>query len=480
MSQETSDTCAAAQRERSPLVTPARLKTIVWLVFVAVAAVLVNKSLFYALVPYGGQTEAIWAQYYDCADKDIDTLIAGSSYGMECIDPEILDAELGWSTYSLATPFQTRAATMRAVQDAYEDHHIKRLILGAGIDKMFNDDNGLEYDLSFAHGEALGGSLTRTLAAYTDVALRRPYFGNSSSLAVAVPWLIWHVDLNRQAIEDNLALRANHTPQEACAEQQLYVTSQGHIPHYGHVNLDGMGEVLTVAPDSEYEFIEGAREQYLELFDYCHAHDIEVIMITTPWPDCSLMRYEREGGYAVAMAEFQKLAEEGGSTLLDFALVRPEAFETTAEDFHDAWHLGGEGARRFSAFLGSTLKKVEAGEDVSDLFYDHTVEGWNEYLDSVKGIAVLKFGYEERDDAIDLFIKTYKAPSTQVEYEICAAEQGQDFRVVRPYAQETTYSYPIEGSGEVTIAVRARQVGSDVDVERSCTHVIAYGPNPPQ
>ena len=117
---------------------------------------------------------------------------------------------------------------------------------------------------------------------------------------------------------------------------------------------------------------------------------------------------------------------------------------------------------------------------MSDLFYDHTVEGWNEYLDSVKGIAVLKFGYEERDDAIDLFIKTYKAPSTQVEYEICAAEQGQDFRVVRPYAQETTYSYPIEGSGEVTIAVRARQVGSDVDVERSCTHVIAYGPNPPQ
>lgn len=480
MPQETPDSCEKAQSEKSPLVTSARIKTVVWLVFVAVVAVLANKALFYALVPYGGQTEAIWAQYYDLADEDIDTLIAGSSYGMECIDPKILDEELGWSTYSLATPFQTRDATMRAVRDAYEDHHIKRLILGAGIDKMFNDDNGLEYDLSFAHGEALGGSLSRAFAAYADVAVRRPYFGNSSSLAVAVPWLVWHVDLNRQAIEGNMAMRATLSPQEACAEQHLYVTDRGHIPHYGQVDLDVVAESSIVAPDIEYKFIEGAREQYLELFDYCKAHDIQVIMITTPWPDCSLMRYEREGGYAIAMAEFEKVAKEADVTLLDFALVRPEAFDTTIADFHDAWHLNGEGAQRFSKFLASTLKKVEAGEDVSNLFYAHTVEGWNEFCDQVEGIALATFDYEMHDDAIDLSLRSYKAPSTQVEYEIYAAELGEDFRLVRPYSQNETFSYPIEGSGSVTIVVHARQLGSDIEFERSCRLDIPYGPNPPR
>ena len=479
MPQETPDSSAAVQREKSPLITPARLKAIAWLVFVAVAVVLVNRFLFYALVPYGGQTEVIWAQYYDLADEDIDTLIAGSSYGMECIDPEVLDAELGWSTYSLATPFQTRDATMRAVRDAYEDHHIKRLILGAGIDKMFSDDNGLEYDLSFAHGEALGGSLARAFAAYIDVAVRRPYFGNTSSLAVAVPWLVWHVDLNREAIEENMTMRATLSPQEACATQHLYPTERGHIPHYGQVDLDVVAESSIVAPDSEYKFIDGAREQYLELFDYCKAHDIQVIMITTPWPDCSLMRYEREGGYAIAMAEFEKVAQEADIMLLDFALVRPEAFDTTIEDYHDAWHLNGEGAQRFSKFLASTFKKVEAGEDVSGLFYPHTAEGWNEFCNQVEGIALATFDYKVDDDSIDLAIRSYKAPSTQVEYEIYAAEQGEDFKLVRPYSQDETFSYPIEGSGNVAIAVHARQVGSDVEFERSCTLSIPYGPNPP-
>lgn len=453
------------------------LKTAILLVVVVVALVLINKSLFYALVPYGGQTEAIWAQYYSLADEDIDTLIAGSSYGMECIDPQILDEELGWSTFSLATPFQTRAATLRAVRDAYEDHHIKRLILGSGIDKMFNTDDGLEYDLSFAHGESLGGSPTRTLAAFADVAFRKQYFGNSKSLAVFAPWLAWHVDLNRAAIEENLAMRAELSPQEACGMQKLYVTERGHIPHKGQVNLDVVALSAIKADDDEYGFVEGAREQFLELFEYCADHDIQVIMITTPWPDYSLMRYEREGGYAVAMANFEELAAESGLMLLDFALVRPEVFEPTIEDFHDAWHLNAEGAKKFSRVLANTLKKAEAGEDVSEQFFPHTVAGWNEYLKTVKGIALLDFGWKLRDASVDLSIKCYTAPSTQVEYEILAAEPGQDPVVVRPYSTDNTYSYPIEGEGRVNITVRARQVGSDVVAERSTSYVVAYGPN---
>ena len=447
--------------------------TVLWLLLVAIAAALVNVSLFYVLVPYGGQTEAIWAQYYSLKSENIDTLIAGSSYGMECIDPEILDRELGWSVYSLATPFQTRAATMRAVRDAYEDHHIKRLILGSGIDKMFNSDDGLEYDLSFAHGEALGGSLPRFLAAYGDVALRKQYFGNTKSLAVFTPWLVWHVDHTREAIEENLAMRASLSPQEACGVQRLYVTERGHIPHYGQVNLDVVAQSATVAPDSEYEFIEGAREQYLELFEYCKAHDIQVIMVTTPWPDYSLMRYEREGGYAVAMANFEKLAAENDSVLLDFALVRPEVFEPTIEDFHDAWHLNGEGAEKFTQVLADTLKKVEAGEDVSGQFFPHTVAGWNEYLNTVKDIALLDFSWKVRDNAIDLSIKSYEAPSTQVEYEILAAAPGEEPVVVRPYSAEKTFSYPVEGQGAVNITVHARQVGA-TDPERSTTYLVEY------
>ena len=68
-----------------------------WAVLLGVIVVLlgVNVALSYLMLTYGAESEAIWSSYYQARDRQIDTVVVGSSYAAHAIDPTALDASLG-------------------------------------------------------------------------------------------------------------------------------------------------------------------------------------------------------------------------------------------------------------------------------------------------------------------------------------------------------------------------------------------------
>lgn len=454
-----------------------RVGRIAGIVALACAAlVALDMLLCYLLVPYGGESQAVWYQYYQLGDEPVDTLICGTSYAMQCINPERVDRELGSSSFSLASPQQTPAATLVAIEDAYREHHIKRVILGASIESATSDWTPLRYSLSFVAGEMQGQSLPHTLRTCARVLLDQQYLSGAGSLAALVPWSVWNVGLSPSAIRDNVERRRTMTPVEAQrVRMHQLVTERGYAPVHGwHCKRDEVATYACSAIDSDYELDEHALEGYRQICRYCKAHDIELYLVAPPWLDYLLLRYEREGGYALAIKPFVDAMTEEGAHFLDFALAKPDFYRPLLKNYYNEQHLNRKGARHFSKHLGEAIASIERGEDVSPLFFSHDLEGWRGYQASISRITVSTFTATPVSGAIEFAMQSWAPTGMEVEYQVLRVREDGSFEELRPYSTEETFTYPIEGHGEITLRVNARQVGSARRVERHCVRTILY------
>ena len=452
------------------------LRRCVVVLLVGACLVALNAALTYALLPYGGQTEAIWHQYYAKKDEPIDTLVVGGSYAMQDFVPSVIDERLGSHTYNLATPSQSRVSTLTAIRDAYEDHGISRVFIGTSADNMWGMLKEIKYDTTFFLAEAQGRSLMRSIPTYASMVTQPRFFGDANSFAAIMPWLANHVSYNRSAIQENLQLKATLTPEEALSANGLQMDAQGFIPQYGVYSGNDSADRATVAGDEEYQMSDLTKQEYRAICRYCKQHGIKLYFVVAPRPDFATVRFEKEGGYAVSLAQYEQLAREEGAEVIDFSLTKPEFYRAAEWEFHDVSHLNYDAAVRFSGVLADTIARMEAGEDLSGNFYPHTVEGWQEYLSTIDSLSLVTFYPTVNETAIDLEIKAFAGPSVAVEYQVSRVLADDSLEVLRPYSTETTFSYPIEGHGGVTLRVDARKVGAGAaeQPERYCVRWISY------
>ena len=470
------NTTSAVDGPNPPAAPHRWLKRCLLAVLALAVVVAINAVLTYALVPYGGQTEAIWHQYYAKSDEPIDTLIVGGSYAMQDFVPSVIDEHLGSHTYNLATPSQSRVSTLTAISDAYEDYSISRVFIGTSADNMWGMLKEVKYDTTFFLAEAQGRSLAHNIPTYTRMVMQPRFFGDANSFATVMPWLCNHVDFNLSAIKENLELKASLTPEEALVANGLQMDEQGFIPQYGVYSGNDSADRATVAGSEEYEMSELTKQEYRAICRYCREHDIKLYFVVAPRPDFATVRFEEEGGYAVSLAQYEQLAREEGAEFIDFSLTKPEFYRAAEGEFRDVSHLNYDGALRFSALLGDTIARMEAGEDLSADFYPHTVAGWNDYLATVDSLALVTYYYTVSDSSIDLDIKAFTGPKVEAEYQVSRVRADDSLEVLRPYSTDTSFSYPIEGHGSVTLRVDARKTGADPGAqdERFCVRWIDY------
>ena len=96
--------------------------------------------------------------------------------------------------------------------------------------------------------------------------------------------------------------------------------------------------------------------------------DIRVIVVTLPYADRSIWEYSNWDSFN---NQTKELKDRLNIPYFDFNLLRTRySLFNDSESFVDTDHLSESGAKAFTNAFCEIIKKLDAGEDVSDLFYD--------------------------------------------------------------------------------------------------------------
>ena len=118
-----------------------------------------------------------------------------------------------------------------------------------------------------------------------------------------------------------------------------------------------MADRATVAGDEEYQMSDLTKQEYRAICRYCKQHGIKLYFVVAPRPDFATVRFEKEGGYAVSLAQYEQLAREEGAEFIDFSLTKPEFYRAAEWEFRDVSHLNYDAAVRFSGVLADTIAR---------------------------------------------------------------------------------------------------------------------------
>ncbi|MCR4615068.1 MAG: hypothetical protein K5756_02860 [Clostridiales bacterium] len=108
-------------------------------------------------------------------------------------------------------------------------------------------------------------------------------------------------------------------------------------------------------------------KELYEIVDICKANNVQVTFVVVPHSDMLIFEYKN---WDELSNKLRSVADELNCTLLDFNLIkdRYDIFQDKMS-FNDKSHLSREGASAFMEEFCKVMKKLEAGENVSDCFY---------------------------------------------------------------------------------------------------------------
>jgi hypothetical protein len=113
--------------------------------------------------------------------------------------------------------------------------------------------------------------------------------------------------------------------------------------------------------------------EYLDkIIALCKEKGIRLMMVTTPLSKVTVCRYSN---LDVFREKYVEIAKENNLEYYDFNLLvdKDELFpDETA--FSDRFHLSNDGAEIFTRYFTDFIQKVDAGENVDDLFYSSYAE----------------------------------------------------------------------------------------------------------
>lgn len=336
-------------------------------------AMLVNAVAGFALGAYGTLSGVAWRDFR--AAERLDCVVVGSSYAQRGIDPNVLDARLGTSTVSLATPGQTLSDSFEATRAAIDEKGARRIILGLGVESLSTGDD-VASRASFAmarnDGDPLGLSKAMLRLALSPSAL-----GGRASLDLLSPWVFTPVK-TPSAIADNLRARL--------AGEDIALSAERTTPDWRYLGRGyGNHERTLEADDSRtsvgvYGHPQARREclrQLRRICELCRARNVQLVVVATPHPAFDLRSFG--GSYVQVMGQAAEVVRDSGALFMDFNIIRPELMSLEADDYGDFEHLNFGGAEKFSTVLARELRALDEGEGVEADFESY--DNWDACLE---------------------------------------------------------------------------------------------------
>ena len=283
----------------------------------------------------------------------LDLLICGASGSQVSVNPDVLDAVLGTTSYNLGSPRLLLHARTTLLQKELARNPVKTVLLEVSLDILSQDEDATDY----ARGEAR--MLTRLDSFAERVDYCRTYIPAKNYVQ------LYAISL-RYGLESLLARLTGAT-------SKIFVPIRGYRENAVHD--------VTILPDQlealhNSERLPPVRAENLaelqKMVDLCRAREVRVIVVITPTSDGFHWKLANE---AESWDVLQDFCRRNGLTVLNFDLDRErrERF-SEATSFSDDNHLCSEGAHVFSPLFAETVKRVLAGEDVSAMFYDSYAE----------------------------------------------------------------------------------------------------------
>lgn len=345
---------------------------------------LINIMLSVLLEPARGASQIMWRGYY--AEEELDTIFVGSSLCQGTFDPSIFNECMGVKSYNMGTPLQAMPQTIRAVEEALEDHEIKTVIFGMGFSTL-KQNVVEEAELTFEKARirekgGIKGVLESISYLYSDNVREE-----EKSINYFFSWLYNRGELSSADIMENISLKIWQMKEKFFYKNDTIMpTEKGYQNHEGDVlNYDNRWELNTYRYyEADFnEEILGAFEKLLQL---CSQRGIDCIVINTPHPYFDVVVcyefYERNQN------EVKALCQKYGADYYDFNLAKPEIFETRPEYYSDYEHMNKEGSQVFCKELCNFLLQREAGVNVEECFYSVSeflelhadeLEAWKSY-----------------------------------------------------------------------------------------------------
>lgn len=455
-----------------------------WAVLLGVIVVLlgVNVALSYLMLTYGAESEAIWSSYYQARDTQIDTVVVGSSYAAHAIDPAALDASLGSSSWSLAMPAQDPRGSYQAVKAAIEDHGVRRVIFGIGVDTMVEDpwpNAAVVSTLAKMQGEPIGRKMEDAVSLATDPG----FLANHKSLGVMFPWTMGTIGFSRSGIRANLDKRASGKDPLAAAK--------GTLPGWSYQG-QGYGNAATVLdatsvgtywnpPVKGMHHLKTNEDDVMRMVELCRQHNVELYVVVVPQPSYFTLGYG--GMLCKERAALARRVVGAGGRWLDYSMARPDHYRAQDDEWMDFGHLNFSGAARFSRVLGKDVARVEGdagrrqGEKDNGLgssFFRYSQ--LDSMLRSHEGLSVVTLRTSVLlDGRVRAKATPVAAPDTKVEYRFQLLDGSDAVLSQTAYSASPKADIDLPGYQPYKVRVLARQKGSTKPFERTATVVLKSG-----
>lgn len=286
------------------------------------------------------------AQVRDSLAGTLDTLVSGASQAYVAFGPSDYDAECGTSSYNLSGSRMTMYARNMLLHKELERNPVKTVFIEVSLDTMARDR-----ETETPEGD---------LYALPRMGEQRWEFFRAAFRPREYPQL--YADLLLRGLRTWRTRLFGDAP----AVSDDYRGQHTRKAKNMRMDAQEFADIFETLELSE-ELCEENVRLLSEMIEDCQARGIEVVIFTTPLTDHIVAEYcnldEITGWY-------RSYAEACGCTYLDFNLLR-ERSELFPNDtaFADNNHLSPEGAKVFTAELAELMKRLAAGEDISDCFY---------------------------------------------------------------------------------------------------------------
>ncbi len=303
--------------------------------------------------------------YRDSVEGELDYLIIGSSHALTGFYMPIIDEELSCNSLNLSGGVMPWRAREEILKKEVNRNPVKTVVIEIAynaVDRDIYDAEGNAYllpRLDSAKSRITYLLKNETLDNYGTIyshSLR-----NGLHVAVHMAYLTYkNIGTSPKKLYNILI--------DGCKDVDFSKKTNG---------IRGKGEDLTLSYDEIKESYNSNKisfkdatdnfEQIDKMVNICRENNAEVIFVVTPIADRVIWKYDNwDAFYDVT----KDLGEKYSSKVYDFNLLKDRyALFSDSKSFSDDHHMCEEGAKAFTEEYCKIMNKINAGEDVSNLFY---------------------------------------------------------------------------------------------------------------
>lgn len=334
----------------------------------------INLLLNFLLEPAAGASDTMWNEYYQ--EDKIDMVFVGSSVCSATFNPVVFNEKLGVCSFNMGTPSQAIGQSLDALEVAFREHEIKRVVLGLGFFSLLEaPSDAAEMTFEKAYARRQGG--VKKIIENAEYIISENVINKEKSINYFFPWLYNHVAISWNAIYENVLAKVNPDPVTFDAdsiERKNWRLEKGYRPYTGELEYEKLWSLNSYYL---YHFKKYNTDTIAELkgiIELCNTNEAELLIINTPHPVFDVITCFEY--YSDMEKQLSQLCAEYGVEYYNFSLANPEIFDAGSAYFYDFEHLNYKGSLAFSEALCDFIERKDSGENMEQYFY--TVEEFYE------------------------------------------------------------------------------------------------------